>query len=348
MKNSTKDLYYEILRIIAICCVIFNHTGNNGFFLFTVSDSPIEYALSLLLAILCKMGVPIFFMISGALLIPKEEDLKTLFTKRILRIVIVIVLFSFLLYVRQYIQHPEYGFGLFYFAKLIYSQEFVTPYWFLYSYLTILLLLPFIRRMARNMTREEYMYLLVLGVSFRCLIPIFDYFLGAGIHLNPFICESGILFFLLGYGMEHVLEEDEYNKKGCAVLGAAALLSVMISGAMVYLEYKRGGVYTENYITLFVPILTVMLYYYVRYWCKRHIAAFSEKGKNLILYVGSCTFGIYLLEEILRTDMDGMFAYLCPPIPPLLVCLIYILAVMVVGTVVVLILKRIPGLKKLL
>lgn len=55
-----KTLYYEVLRIVAICCVIFNHTGDNAFFLFTVTDSPIEYILSMLFAILCKVGVPIF------------------------------------------------------------------------------------------------------------------------------------------------------------------------------------------------------------------------------------------------------------------------------------------------
>lgn len=287
-------------------------------------------------------------MISGALLIPKEEDLKTLILKRVLRIAIVIVLFSFVLYIRLCIYHPEYGFSLIFFLKTIYSSEFVTPYWFLYSYITLLILLPFIRKMARNMSKTEYVYLAVLGVVFNCLCPIFDYFLGAGIHIGLFICSSSILFSLLGYGMEYVLEESSYTKRGCLLMSCAALVSVIISGLLVYIEYKRSGAYTERFIGIFVLVQTVALFYFAKYRSIKSIGAVSPWLKKGILCVGGCTFGIYLLEEILRTDLDGMFQYLCPPMPSLIVCIIYILAVMGIGTVAVLILKRVPGIKRLL
>lgn len=346
--TKKKILYYELLRIIAICCIIFNHTGDNAFFLFSVTDSPIEYVLSMMLAILCKVGVPIFFMISGALLIPKEEDLKTLITKRILRIAIVIVLFSFVLYVRQYIYHPEYGFGLFFFFKTIYSSEFVIPYWFLYSYMALLIVLPFIRKMAQNMSKTEYMYLVVLGVIFNCLCPIFDYFLGANIHIGLFISSSNILFSLLGYGMEHVLEESDYTKHGNLFMGMITFASVMISGLLIYVEYKCSGAYSERFVGIFVLVQTLALFYCVKYQSIKCIRSCPRWLQKCILGVGGCTFGIYLLEEILRTDLDGMFQYLCPPVPLLLVCIVYILAVMGIGTLVVLILKHVPGIRRLL
>lgn len=339
-KAGQKELYYEVLRMIAICCVIFNHTGNDGFFLFSVTDQPISYIISMFAAIFCKVGVPIFFMISGALLIPKQEDLKTLCKKRILKIIFVIIFFSFILYIRQYIHHPEYGFGLFYFAKLIYSQAFVTPYWFLYSYLGLLIMLPFIRRMALNMSREEYIYLFILGLLFNCFIPIFDYFLEVQIYLKLFICGNVVFYPLLGYGMEHIMEDSQYSKKGCQCVLVLMLISTVFTGMMIYVEYIRDGVYTENYITLFVPVLTIGLFYCIRYWIK------NRKNHNLILKrivlcIGDCTFGIYLLEEILRTDLDGIFELLCPPIPSLIVCVIYILTVMVIGTIIVWIFKKI-------
>lgn len=348
MSCEKKAMRYEVLRIISICCVIFNHTGDNAFFLFTVTKSPVEYILSMLFAILCKVGVPIFFMISGALLIPKEEDLKTLFTKRIMRIASVIVLFSFVLYIRQYIYHPEYGFGLSFFLKTIYSSEFVTPYWFLYSYMTLLILLPFVRRMARNMSKTEYMYLAVLAVVFNCLCPIFDYFLEASIHIDLFICSSSFLFFLLGYGMEHVLEEAIYTERGNLFVSGIAVTSIIISGLLIYVDYKRSGMYSERFIGIFVLVQAVAMFYYAKYQsikCTVSCPIWLQKG---ILCIGSCTFGVYLLEEILRTDLERIFQYLCPPVPLLLACNIYVLAVVVIGTLVVLALKQVPGIRKLL
>lgn len=343
-----KNIFYEIMRIIAICCVIFNHTGDQGFSLFMVTDNPIEYVLSMLFAILCKVGVPIFFMISGALLIPKDEDLKTLFTKRVLRIAVVIVFFSLVLYIRQYLLHPEYGFGLFFFAKTIYAKEFVTPYWFLYSYIAILLLLPFVRRMAQNMTKTEYIYLVVLGFLFCCVRPVFDYFLGAELNLKLFICEWNILFFLLGYGMEYVLKERDYCIKGCILVQVVAMISVVVSGVLIYCEYKKVGIYTENYISTFVMVQAVALFYSMKCWVKKIDPIIPMRVKKMILCTGSCTFGIYLLEEILRTDLDGIFEILCPTTASLIVCAIYIVMIMVIGTFVVWILKHVPRINKML
>ena len=119
MKN--KRISIEILRIIAICMVIFNHTGENGFEMFrTAYGTPLWY-LVILLDIISKAGVPLFFMISGVLLLDKEETLKELFIKRILRYGVIIILFSFIYYVRLYIHHPEYGFSI----KFFHNTEII-------------------------------------------------------------------------------------------------------------------------------------------------------------------------------------------------------------------------------
>lgn len=354
MSNSIrneKTIYYELLRIIAICCVIFNHTGDNGFFLFTVTGNLIEHIFSIVFAVLCKVGVPIFFMISGALLIPKEETLTTLLQKRVLRIAIVIVLFSFILYVRLYLRNVEYGFGLLYFVKIIYSREFVTPYWFLYSYMATLILLPFIRKMALNMSKKEYLYFFALGILFGCICPIFNFFLGVNLNLHLFILESNIFFFIMGYGVDYMLDEKRCNGKVCAFLWVAVVVSIIISTIMIHLEYKKVGEYTEKYISLFVALQAIVLFYTVKYFFKRYYG----KGKmipewihNGVLYVGSCTFGIFLLEEILRTNLEKIFYLLPSSVPKLLICVVYIFLVLIIGVMVVSVLKKIPGFRRIL
>ena len=158
-----KRISLEILRTIALCMVIFNHTGENGFEMFRTAYGSWLWYFVILVDIVSKAGVPIFFMISGALLLGKDEPISDVFRKRILRYVAVIILFSFIYYVRLYLKHPEYGFSIKYFITYIYSTPFIIPYWFLYSYLSFLLVLPVMRAIAKTLKEREYF--LLLGIS---------------------------------------------------------------------------------------------------------------------------------------------------------------------------------------
>ena len=68
-----------------------------------------------------------------------------------------------------------------------------------------------------------------------------------------------------------------------------------------------------------------------------------QKG---ILSVGGCTFGIYLIEQILRERGYKVQTFLSKWITEIPATLIYVTLVLIVGYVIVWILKRIPGVKR--
>ena len=90
-----KKVYLELLRILAIIFVLFNHTRSLGYSLYANTENPFSYWGSLSLSILCKAAVPIFFMVSGGVLLGRQETLKDLFRKRVLRFLNVILLHFF-------------------------------------------------------------------------------------------------------------------------------------------------------------------------------------------------------------------------------------------------------------
>ena len=99
--NKEKNIYLEAMRVIAIFFVIFNHTGSNGYTLF--SQEPIgsgKFWIYLFISVFCKFSVPLFFAISGALMLEKQYDHKKLF-ERIMRIFIVLFVFSFAYYIKR-------------------------------------------------------------------------------------------------------------------------------------------------------------------------------------------------------------------------------------------------------
>ena len=73
----------------------------------------------------------------------------------------------------------------------------------------------------------------------------------------------------------------------------------------------------------------------------------SGKLRNLITIVGSTTFGIYLLEYIIRTETRPILRYLKQVIGTFPAGILWIISCFLVGVLVVLLLKKIPIVRKL-
>ena len=214
-----KRLDYELMRILAIFLVVFNHTDNRGFFLYQVPGcSAVNAALSLLLATICKTGVPLFFMVSGGLLLHRQESLKKLFCKRIVRMALVLVLFSSVLYGFWihwgFVPNP----GVKDFVRRILTEGISIPYWYLYTYLGVLFLLPLLRPMAQNLSDQGYMWLFCVHFGFFGVIaplssilklePLNQYFVtgltvGTGAAGTPFMAGQAVYYMLMGYYFAH-------------------------------------------------------------------------------------------------------------------------------------------------
>ena len=93
-----KNVYLEIVRIFAIFFVIYVHTGTDASEYYMMAGNSFSYVLSLILYCIGQASVPLFFLISGAVLLHKEESLKTVLMNRALRIFILIMIFGFIQY----------------------------------------------------------------------------------------------------------------------------------------------------------------------------------------------------------------------------------------------------------
>lgn len=293
--KSNKKIYLEILRCIAIFFVIFNHTGNYGFKLYAITDNKFLHVIYLTLANICTMAVPIFFMISGALLLNKEEDIKTLYKKRVLRIVLVILLASFVQYIYS-IKADFATFNLLTFFKMIYSKNIITPYWYLYSYLAFLIMLPFLRNMVKNMKKEEYYYLFTIYIVYKMIMPIFTQAFNINIsgYLQIAFIGNNIIYPILGYFCENILEIEKISKK-IIIVATIVLVAIFACGdILTILEIAETGKKDVTtyvwYGQAFFAVYTYMGIKYIFY--KRELPNWLNK---IILTVGGCSFR-YVLD----------------------------------------------------
>lgn len=228
-----RKVYLDILRIMAIYMVFFNHTGTNGFTLFTVKKMSLFCNFYLYCGILIKMAVPIFFMVSGAVLLGKNEAIQTILQKRVIRFIAIIIVASFIMYLYS-LNGNMHEFSIKYFIKELYSEGVIIPYWYLYSYLAYLLSLPFLRKIAQGLNNKEYIYMIAIYFGIQCL-NVLQFFNGNGNVVRNhyfvfFFMENNIFFPLLGYFLENRLPERYLNKKNVIFLILTSLFFIVLTG----------------------------------------------------------------------------------------------------------------------
>lgn len=362
--KQEKLLHLEVLRIIAAFFVIFNHTGARGFFLF--SQRPMgsgSFWLYLVLSVFCKLSVPLFFAISGALLLPKEESVRKIWKKRIPKAAASLLALVLLHHGWEVVAYGG-GFDLGEIAGALYAGFFYSTtrgyghIWYMYAYLAFLMALPFLRAMVKQLENRHFFYLLVLAVVFLGILPAGEYlFCGGNVTLYPqgkpgWLLESIVLYPCLGYFLEHRLERQEL-KKALPWLWGANGLGIAATCWVVYVQGMRMGYLTENesqgFHELFVLLNCLAVYVGAQAVVPR--LTFPHWLRSALCNLGTCTFGIYLLHMlILNSHTMGLVQsfLLGLGINAMLACLIQCTLVMGICWALTALLRRIPGIRYLL
>ena len=135
MYLNKRDSSLDVLRIVAIFFVLFTHTGSMGSKIYTgLEPGGVYYIFCIGLDTLRIICVPLFLMLSGTLLLGKTESIFFIIKKRISRIFIVLIVFSFIQYWWQ-IRTLESEISGSEFIYLFYTGNIRGTYWYLYCYL---------------------------------------------------------------------------------------------------------------------------------------------------------------------------------------------------------------------
>lgn len=346
-------LHIEIIRIIAAFFVIFNHTGNYGFSLFTqYPPDSVRYWVYLLISVLSKISVPLFFMISGALLLNKEEEPLKKQAVRFLRILAALVIFSALYYTLTILRGEE-AFNILRFFRVLIEEYWMSAYWYLYAYLAFLLTLPFLRRLAKAMKEKEFLYLLLLVLLFFGFLPVLWYlFTSKEFVLNPnfsigWIAGMSVFYPLLGYYLENRLDIRRISGKLLAVLWAADLVCIALTCIATSRASLAAGYHVQSHLMALIPVNTAVIYLSFKKLLLLHPA--KGFGGKLLQTVGDCTFGIYLFHVFFLQLPIGLVYHFFDHIAavPLIAELLRCLEVFLFSFVLTWILKHIPVVRKL-
>lgn len=341
--SQGKKVYLEVIRIVAILLVIFNHT--DGFLYYTETDSKLTWIFSIVLAVLCRIAVPLFFMVTGALLLEKEESFSELFRKRILRISVILFGVSLFYYGFDWILGRIEHAGVTDFLQKLLKDDIRSSFWFLYEYLFVLLLLPFFRKMAPKLNGTLMLYLVCLRGISTFALPLLEQFGGISVKFDIGFGSGLVYYVLLGYYLsregEAVFCKIEMWKK-CASAFGLIILNVVIA----YLVYVKKGRYLTEVVDYVVFLLAPVIWLIMKELVENRVK--SDRADKIFSVTGSCVFGIYLFDNLVRWQFLPFYLFLSEKTVGVFACSVYVLVTFIVGFFYTWILKKVPLISKYL
>ena len=281
--TSTKpdELNIHLLRIIASIMVVVIHTCA-----ISIKQSDTWNALNLFDSF-SRCSVPIFFMISGYLMLGKEYDTIKFYKKRFLRIIPPFVFFSALFFILS-----GNGYNIFTFLSKLLDDKIYSHFWFMYAIIGIYVLFPFINSVWKNITKKERNILIIIffiGAIFNITESKFMSKLGIDI--------SCIWYFILGA----YLKELRLNK----ILSIPIyILTSSTICLLTFFIYIRNGIFSEQFYSYTHPIIiiqSISLFTFIN-----SINDSQIKYKDIIKILSSLSFGIYLIHPIFIIGLEKL------------------------------------------
>lgn len=169
-----RKTYIDFVKIIAIFLVLLNHTGTRGFFIASQKQESVFYPFYLCNAVIIKVAVPWFFMASGALLLTKEETIKDVLTKRFIKFLLSLIVFSGIVYLYNIASGEVQEWSIRSFATDLYTGKISGHFWYLYAYLAYILMLPLIRKFVKVLNWNDFKWILLTHLISQ-LMPLFTF-----------------------------------------------------------------------------------------------------------------------------------------------------------------------------
>ena len=322
-KDTTADKkwvsYFDFLRVLAAMAVVLIHVsckgwvkiqiGSLGWWGATFWDGATRWA------------VPIFVMISGALMLNPEKkfSVKKLYSKNILRMVIIFAVWSilYILFSIFVLKNDFKGF-----VDVI--KNFFGGYyhmWFIYMLIGLYIITPVLRVIVRRQTVMEYF--LIVGILLSIILPgiksLCDgYLLVEGNKIVGLVSSAigsvtgslgfkfaagYVLYYVLGYWLSKI-DIPKAIRCICYVLGICGLiLTVLYTGRVTILSQRLWGIFESA--TPWVLAQAAALFIFARYHCERI-------GRNKIVKkISFLSLGIYLIHAGV---IEFLLLYVCPDI----------------------------------
>lgn len=286
-----KERIYALdwIRVLACLMVIFMHApistdGANSLFLLANSY-------------LTAPCIGLFFMVSGALLLPVKMCTKVFLRKRFLKVCIPVFVWSiFYLFLswdsaESFVQHL---------LSIPFSAQGTGVLWFMYALMGLYLFAPILSKWLEKSSKKELEFYLFLWSITLCYSLLKGYFDVNDSYSGPLYYFSGYVgYFLLGYYVNNF-----YQNLQIKYLLLPIFLSLVAPVACKVMQWKVNFYEVFWYLSIFVTIQCMTWFVIIRkYLMYNRLNKYIEKISNL-------SFGIYLVHIFFMRSVIGKWDWI--------------------------------------
>lgn len=247
---------------------------------------------------LCKCSVPVFVMVSGALLLAENrtESMSVFYRKRAVKLLGPLLFWSFFYTAWNHLGRLASGntTSLLSACKTLLSGKPYYHMWFMYMIVCLYLFTPFIRTIVRNTTKNELLLFVLFSFAIAFANTAFDRLMGIKdlLFLNWFL--SYVPYFILG----HIIATSEGDPSKFLLL-LIFILSVIFTGIGCYLLSKYsgnvevGGYFYESFSVTVIPMSISIIY------LLKKLTMPIVINKRITSQFAGLVLGIYLIHPLI-------------------------------------------------
>lgn len=307
-------------------------------------------------------AVPIFLMISGALLLNKDIELKDFFKRRLSRIINPFILYVIIYSVTLYLIMTSFtGFeGISNYLSKVPLQFG----WFFWLILGVYISIPVINKFIQHSSRKEIEYfiaVLLIGSVFYQIVHVFK--ITQFVNLNLFV--SPLAYLILGYYLS-TYEFKPSNKKmmtvSLLVFVIVSFIKVIAENGLFSMSYINGYVFSQSDVVnsyLDLGLLAILqassLFLFFRYLYEVNDGVYlkirnifeNKVIKKIYTSISRASYGMYLFHRTLMVPLEIVAAgWILTGTEVCITIIMLTLVIVIASWAVVLVLSKIPFINK--
>lgn len=348
--TKERVVYFDYLRVFAIFAIIVLHIATQNWE--TADVTGFQWNVLNVYDSLVRWGVPIFVMISGALFLGREVEIKKLYTKNISRLAVAYVVWSVFyalwLPLSKLVLTGENTLSL----NTIVSEIITGAYhmWFIPMIIGLYMCVPIVKKITENKKLTEYYLLLSFIFVFAVpqIINIMKDFTGLNV-IEQFseLLSNMHLDMLFGYSFYFVsgyyLSNKEFGRKQRVVIYLLGVAGFILTVLLTALSSRKSGLAVETYYLNFN--VTVLLQAVAVFVLFKQMNFKNDKINKLMTHFSKYSFGAYLVHIFVISALIavGINTSICNPLLSVpLVSVIVIVASFLISYI----LNKIPFINK--
>lgn len=300
-------VWVDLIRVTAIYFVVMIHVSGQLTNVWGKIPNS-QWLIADVYGAVARISVPLFFMISGYLLLPRSESLRVFFTKRMTKILIPFIVWSFI-YLFWYCGSHAAACTTSFVSQLLLVRGTYYHLWFLYTLISIYFFLPILRLMFRpEIDKRILWYLIVLWLVFQPVLTIARQVWNFNINISPPLATGFLCFFIVGY----LLGEISLSRSRLFLSIALWASGILITVAGTYLLTLKSGAYNGifyDFVSLNVIIASVAAFLLLKALGETEVFR-SSRIQSITRSLATASFGIYLIHilviEILGYGIPGL------------------------------------------